>query len=85
MSYEIDCPHKIVSSPFCGPDSGEAYTVLGSAKQMTVVALFRVTLSTSRYREVRLDLCERDPYKAREYSWPRLSETNDLIPMAIKL
>lgn len=23
MSYEIDCPHKIVSSSFCGPDSAK--------------------------------------------------------------
>lgn len=68
MSYEIDCPHKIVSSPFCGPDSGEAYIVLGSTKQMTVAALFRVTLSTRRYREVRLNLYQREPYKVREYS-----------------
>jgi len=62
MSNEIDCPHKIVSSPFCGADSAKRTPPLGSAKQMTAVALFRATLSTRRYREVRLDLCERDSY-----------------------
>lgn len=53
MSYEIDCPHKIVSSPFCGPEA-YIHPVLGSAKQMTVNALFRVTLSIRRYREVQI-------------------------------
>lgn len=37
MSYKIDCPHKIVSSPFV---VRIAYTILGSTKQMTASPLY---------------------------------------------
>lgn len=61
MPYEIDRPHKIVSSPFCGPDSARRYTVLGSAKQMTAGRFIpRDTIDTAispsaiRFMRVRL-------------------------------
>lgn len=76
MSYEIDVPIKSYRVPFVVRKRTYTSSSSGSAKQTIVAALFRVTLSSRRYREVQLDLCERDPYKAREYSWPWLSKTN---------
>ena len=75
MSYEIDCPHKIVSSPFV---VWIAYTVLGSTKQMTASPLYSAcdiidpSISRSAIRFMRT----RSLRSAREYSWLRLSETN---------
>lgn len=58
MSYEIDCPHKIVSSPFCGPDSAKHISFLEARNKWPLSPLFRATLSTHRYHEVRLNLCD---------------------------
>lgn len=65
MSYEIDCPHKIVSSPFCGPDSGEAYAVLGSAKQM-IADRFIPRDAIDPWISWNAIRFMRDPYKTRE-------------------
>lgn len=79
MSYEIDCPHKIVSSPFCGPDSGEAYIHPRSRKRETndrrrfiPSDIIEPSISPSAIRFMRT----RSLQGAREYSWPQLSETN---------
>lgn len=58
MSYEIDCPHKIVSSPFCGSDSAKHISFSEARNKWPLPPLFRATLSNRRYHKVRLNLCD---------------------------
>lgn len=58
MSYGIDCPHKIVSSPFCGPDSAKRISSSEARNKWPLSPLFRATLLPRQYHKMRLDLCD---------------------------